>query len=380
MRAAQRNHPDVVAVLLENGADPNLKATNFNRTALYCSIYLGKGSSVKLLLDNGADAKCMSEGVTPLHVATEKHNHQAASLLLASGADPTCLDKDGNTPGVHAVKAHDLAMVELLLVHGIRADSEADKYGSTLIDMAISKGQLDMVVLLLESRTVKKPLLGGLLVAASSYGHLDIVQHLLNIKVNVNRSSEGWNGPGFTSLMAAAKFGHPKVVELLVGAGADVNKADARQLTAFDYAMSYKYPAIATYLLDHGANIACTLAKGGFAIWLICGGHCGDLALLDRLLATGTSVNAYKNEFGYTALMCTAGRYDLTMMKRLVKRGANINARNNRQQSAFNIVMEVYQKTYEKTWRSRSNERINAETREKTRDVIEYLKSLDAAQ
>jgi len=58
-----------------------------------------------------------------------------------------------------------------------------------------------------------------ILINAAQYGHIGIVELLLNVGADINAKDEyGWS-----TLMSAADNGHKDVIELLVKAGADVN-------------------------------------------------------------------------------------------------------------------------------------------------------------
>ena len=67
--AATCGHKDVVELLLDKGADPNMKNPN-GLTPLHRAAYHGKLDLVKMLLDNGAEPNRVdSDGRTPLHWA-----------------------------------------------------------------------------------------------------------------------------------------------------------------------------------------------------------------------------------------------------------------------------------------------------------------------
>jgi len=74
---------------------------------------------VKLLLDNGAkvDAEETSHGWTPLHQTVIYHRLAVAKLLLASGADPNVMNKDGRTPLDLAIRHGRPKIADLLKAH-----------------------------------------------------------------------------------------------------------------------------------------------------------------------------------------------------------------------------------------------------------------------
>src|SRR5262245_13886976 len=81
-------HPDALRLLLEHGADPNLRDTGDNASALHFAAANGYLESVRILLDAGADV----HGAGDLHNgdvigwAARPGNEAVIDLLLARGA------------------------------------------------------------------------------------------------------------------------------------------------------------------------------------------------------------------------------------------------------------------------------------------------------
>ena len=76
--AANKNHPQIIEYLIKQGA--SVDPLNYlNRTPLYEASFNGGTSSVKVLLDSGADFKIAAkDGSTPWHAAN--CNHYASFL------------------------------------------------------------------------------------------------------------------------------------------------------------------------------------------------------------------------------------------------------------------------------------------------------------
>ena len=83
MSLQKRNHPEVVALLLKNKADPDLPwPGNAHATPLYIASYWNYPEVVALLLEYNADPdKPRSDGATPLDAASQQ-NHTEVILLL----------------------------------------------------------------------------------------------------------------------------------------------------------------------------------------------------------------------------------------------------------------------------------------------------------
>jgi uncharacterized protein len=110
------DHPELVAVLLEHGADVASEAANPSR-------------------------------VQPLHSAIAARGFEVTRLLLVHGADPNARQQGGFTPLQGAAGADRRDLVELLLAHGARRDDRADD-GRTAADVARDKGHAEMAAFL----------------------------------------------------------------------------------------------------------------------------------------------------------------------------------------------------------------------------------------
>jgi ankyrin repeat protein len=97
--AIRVGHGSLVAMLIESGkADINCQCP------LHTAVYRNKPDMVKILLDNGARVDLIQwEGMTPLLLATVNYNYKPGSkrmmirLLLDHGADPTKIDSHGKS-------------------------------------------------------------------------------------------------------------------------------------------------------------------------------------------------------------------------------------------------------------------------------------------
>jgi ankyrin repeat protein len=108
---------EVVAVLLERGADPDDDADNrFGVRPVNAAAAAHDHATMRLLLEAGADANAAQQGgFTPLHSAAHTDDVEMARLLLAHGADPALAAADGRdsariaaddgSPGVAALLA-----------------------------------------------------------------------------------------------------------------------------------------------------------------------------------------------------------------------------------------------------------------------------------
>src|SRR5439155_522999 len=88
----------ILELLLLNKADVNAQ-DEFAKSGLSWAVERGNAKTVKLLLENGADPNIKNEdGDTPLHLCKSK---EIAELLLAKNADVKARNKSGRTPLHH---------------------------------------------------------------------------------------------------------------------------------------------------------------------------------------------------------------------------------------------------------------------------------------
>jgi len=194
--AAAAGRLDIVQLLLEHGADPNLAEEQYapKGRALYSAVYHGHYDIAKLLLERGAfpnppvessgDAlwisrqwrpdKRMEElllsygakpapehtdaagppgpnwlGITPLHEAARKGDVAAARQLIKDGADLTARDEHlGSTPLGWAAKFGRVKMVKFLLKKGAPKSLPDDPAWATPRAWALKRGHQKIADLL----------------------------------------------------------------------------------------------------------------------------------------------------------------------------------------------------------------------------------------
>jgi uncharacterized protein len=109
---------------------------------------------------------------------------------------------------------------------------------------------------------------------------------------------------GFTLLHLAAFFGHRELAELLLAEGANINAVSknqtfARNVTPLHSALASRRTAVATLLIEKGADVNVRDAEGNTP--LHSAAFHGDVPLVQLLLAKGAEVNG-SNSVGSTPL------------------------------------------------------------------------------
>lgn len=102
--AAFFGHMETAALLLRNGADPDLAADNAMQVRPIHSAVANANEQTayamaKLLLDHGAEVNVAQHGGwTPLHQAAAHGQNEVVRLLLEFGANPHAASEEGKTP------------------------------------------------------------------------------------------------------------------------------------------------------------------------------------------------------------------------------------------------------------------------------------------
>jgi uncharacterized protein len=98
--AAFFHQPQIVKILVEAGADVNLRSKNAqNVAAIHAAVARADVQTLELLLLRGADPNLPQEkGFRPLHGAASVGSLASVALLLMFGADLTLAADDGDRP------------------------------------------------------------------------------------------------------------------------------------------------------------------------------------------------------------------------------------------------------------------------------------------
>lgn len=91
-----------------------------------------------------------NEGLAPIHCAIVGSSAEALEFLLASGADPSVVDRDGKSALALAASLGDASSITLLLSAGVDPN-ELDKAGRSALSWAVRSGKAPAVQALLEA-------------------------------------------------------------------------------------------------------------------------------------------------------------------------------------------------------------------------------------
>lgn len=148
IKAAFINDQQALTKLLDKKVDPNAFDSSGN-TALTVACNNGHEEIVKLLLENGADPNLKDKlyGWNPLFWAIAGKNDPAVTLLIKAGADIEQINPDGYSVLTFAVERSTTTILSLLLGAGIKPDLP-DVLKRHPLMLAAKEGRKDMFVLL----------------------------------------------------------------------------------------------------------------------------------------------------------------------------------------------------------------------------------------
>lgn len=353
--AVKNLHPEMVELLLANGADPSVKSSlgAGEAAALHYALD-GEGHGavrkqlVEIFVKYRADIEVRdSWGQRPLHYAALNGQTAAAESLLVHKAFVDCREDivhprfwmvglgipdpddepqpepvaDLATPLHSAIVRGHAAMVKLLLAHGANANAEKAN-GCTPLHDAAAERNVEIVSLLLahgtrvdaKARNGRTPLF-----EAAASGSTEAMRLLLAAGAGVNVKTAS----GATPLLSAAGSGKVAAVKMLLEKGAEWNVRTA---------ISDKAPKLRKYRYDPGYSFS---AEG--VTPLMAAARRGDADSMKLFLDKGADVNV-KAADGKTALMAAAVSGNAPAVKLLLENGADANVAEHEGLTALALV------------------------------------------
>ncbi|KAA0708823.1 hypothetical protein E1301_Tti018461 [Triplophysa tibetana] len=233
-KAVEMNLDEVVAALLDHGADVNC-CNELGYTPMLLAAELGNTEVFKILVTRMArlDERLPNQ-ISGLHLAIQSGSMQVAQILLDKGIDPNINGPKDQTP-LHLSAIHNQpAFMPLLLRMGAEINSITQE-GLTALHLASKNGNTEAVAQLLERKAdihVKDKQGRTALHWAATQGEASIIQLLLNAGGDPNAPEKEKKMP----LHLAAMEGHTMVVSVLLSGKAKVGAKDMDGFTPLHYA------------------------------------------------------------------------------------------------------------------------------------------------
>ena len=285
LQAAKDDDTAAVGELLKEGADVNASAGD-GATALHWAAYRDNSELARLLIQAGASVNIANDlGVTPLWVAATTRSTATLETLLEAGANPNIVPPTGETPLMVATRTANVDGVRLLVAHGADVNAREAQKGQTALMWAASKQEPEIVRNLIEAGAD----LHARTVTSQRYVLLCCQEYNGDIRPGTAWVRHG----GFTPLLFAAREGALESARLMLEAGANLDDTAADGASALGLAALSGQGAVATLLVEAGADV--NAAGAGYTA-LHAAVMRGDLALAKSLIAYGANLNARLTE------------------------------------------------------------------------------------
>lgn len=296
MTACLAKHYSIAELLLDRGADVNLKDASDGKNALMSTCSTGDISLVELLCMRGAKLNQRSKnGVTsPLNQAIlHKNNH----------------------------------LIKQLAQRGARINYVSGKFGQTALCTACLAGNLDAVKQLIElDGIVNKPskLRGeSPLINAIENGNRKIIKYLIDMDADVNQT----NNYGVSPLMKACSHQLDDVVFLLLGSGARTNSRSYESLffvsKSVEHLLDRSHIKSSIEGLIDPPIVPKHWKKGCSALHIAA--LTGSIKIIGMLIKSGAEIDLKTEleEVTPLSLACFNSKYSAA--KLLIKNGADVN-------------------------------------------------------
>jgi ankyrin repeat protein len=294
--ASMMGHANVVAYLIEEGADVEAVGTN-GATALMIASMMGHTNVMELLLEAGAivDSEHKFAKNTALHFASEMGRAEAVELLCKHNASVEKEKTNGGRAIHTAADTNNTAVVRVLanVTGPCKADVNALLLGdSTPLYLAAQRGFVAVGKVLLANGaktdfSMPTGKLGQHVALPAHFGPGAESNKYPN-QAGSDPFAAGYEvGNGATALHAAVENGHLEMTRMLLEAGA-IQSAAMEGCTPLCSASQYNHPSIAALLITHGgARPEVRLPRGG------------DTPMIDSIK---------RRNYKVTAAMAEAGR------------------------------------------------------------------------
>ena len=353
--ACKLDMPEIVEMLLQYKAEPNVSNIKDNLSPLHIAAIKNNWKAVELLVAHGANISYVIPRIgAPLHLAAENGHTQASEKLLQLGADVDILDDQGATPLTKAVECNQVSTTELLVHYGAKVNVSTPEDGFALIHKATKRNNTAILKLLVENGAdVKKatPKHSSALHFAAADGNTEAVEFLCSAGCNVSAQNSFGVTPllaaiskrkfdcavkileykpditlkdryDVTALYCATDMRHVEIVEKLLVAGGQSDTPSQNGITPLQLACKRGYSEILELMLKHNPNVILSpIFAETPVIFTACSS--GSPNTLRLLLQAGADPNTTSKKLKITPLVHVCQMGHIKMLEDLISFGAD---------------------------------------------------------
>ena len=320
--AVRNGDLDSVKILLKYKADVEVREkyqrdnwSSITRASLFWAADFGYIDILRCLIENGVDINSFSAdncNCTPLMKAVENGDKDVVTFLIDHGANVTIKDKCGYTALHRAcIIYHDCSpeVLSCLIENGADVNLSTDKNRTPLM-------------------------------TACEYGHVNTVTILIEHGANVNLQDRD----GLTAVHYAVRGSQAcEILSCLMENGADVDAKTFDDCTPLMIAAERGDTKVATFLIEHGANVDLPDKIGATALCyaLKCPGNLCEVG--SCLIENGADINACINYNCCTPLMMACEKTvndQLNALTFLIEHGAIVNLQDIHGSTALHYVVQ----------------------------------------
>ena len=239
--ACEAGHEEIVQTLVSAKANVDLQDSAGQTALMLASGHIG---IIRLLLAKADLDIQQQDGNTALHIACYRGHNTVIELLLSYHASPVIKNTKDDTPFMASLRGNNADILKLML------NAIPSSHLSSGIVLACRLGH-SAVFSLLVKQLECTPQVIDLFISCAEGDVGSVIQHIMEFNIDPNTTLIS----GITPLMIASSCGHVEVIDTLIQMEADVNRIDTDNYSPLAYAITgNKSLPTVQYLLEAGAN------------------------------------------------------------------------------------------------------------------------------
>ena len=338
LKACAYRQTDVVKVLLEAGADPNI-VDDVHYSSLHAAVD-GRCSkhTLRTLIDHGAHIDATrKDGTNALLRACTTGQAESVMFLLEAGASANITKHNGNNCLHEAIIGHCSAeALQKIVQQGVNVNA-VNMEGKTALMLACYAKQADSIKILLDRGSDPNISDAGgytsLHAAVSRHCTNDTLEDIISSKVHLDAQ----DAIGVTALWLACLYRQQDSVKILLEAGSNPDIASTDRYTCLHAAVNAGCSKnIILAILDHSTDVNVAGTKNETALMLAC---CkGNKNVINILLNAGADPKIVHAD-GDTCLHdAVRGNCSKEVLQTIINYGADINATGKQNRTALMIA------------------------------------------